>query len=156
MPGKVLGRIQLVSVHHKLLIHQRHEQSGFTPKESTVDPILALRVLTERLCHSRIGVLAAYVDLRQAFKSVNRAVFWRILALLGIHLMLINLISGLYSGTDSAMRCDGIIFRLSLRGNLIKWVRCPFVRPSVRPYVRPSVRPYVRTYIRTYIRTSVR
>ena len=44
---------------------------------------------------------------------------------------------------------DGIIakimvFRLSLRNNLVKWVRCPSVRPSVHTYVRPSIRTYVR------------
>ena len=58
----------------KLLNHQRHEQSGFTPKKSTVDRTLALRVLPEHLRDFRIGLLAAYVDLRKAFDSVNRDV----------------------------------------------------------------------------------
>ena len=71
MPGKVLARILLHRVRQKLLTHQRHEQSGFTPEKSTVDRILALRVLTERLRDFRIGLLAAYVDLRKAFDSVN-------------------------------------------------------------------------------------
>ena len=63
----------------------------------TVDRILALRVLTERLRDFRIGLLTAYVDLRKAFDSVNRDVLWRILALRGIPPKLVNLISGLYS-----------------------------------------------------------
>ena len=62
------------SVRQKLLTQQRHEQSGFTPKKSTVDRILALRVLTERLRDFRIGLLASYVDLSKAFDSVNRNV----------------------------------------------------------------------------------
>ena len=70
MPGKVLARILLDRVRQKLLTHQRHEQSGFTPKKSTVDRILALRVLTERLRDFRIGLLAAYVDLRNQKISV--------------------------------------------------------------------------------------
>ena len=49
VPGKVLTRILLDRVRQKLLTHQRHEQSGFTPKMSTEDRILALRILTERL-----------------------------------------------------------------------------------------------------------
>ena len=57
-----------------LWTHQCQEQSGFSPKKSTVDRILALRVLNERLCDVRIGLLAAYVDLRKAFDSVNRDV----------------------------------------------------------------------------------
>ena len=48
VPGKVFARIILDRVHHHLLEHQCPEQSGFTPKRSTIDRILALRVLTER------------------------------------------------------------------------------------------------------------
>ena len=48
VPGKVFARIILDRVGHHLLEHQRPEQSGFTPKRSTTDHILALRVLTER------------------------------------------------------------------------------------------------------------
>ena len=46
--GKVFARIILDRVRHRLFEHQRPEQSGFTPKRSTIDRILALRVLTER------------------------------------------------------------------------------------------------------------
>ena len=46
--------------------------------------------MTERLS-DRIGVLAAHVDLRKAFDSVNRDVLWRILALRGIPPKLVNL-----------------------------------------------------------------
>ena len=45
--GKVFARIIIDRVRHHLLEHQRPEQSGFTPKRSTIDRILALRVLTE-------------------------------------------------------------------------------------------------------------
>ena len=41
-------------VRKKLLTHQRQEQSGFTPMKSTVDRILALRVLSEPLRDFRI------------------------------------------------------------------------------------------------------
>ena len=77
---KVLTPIIFDRVRQKLLIQQRHEQSGFTPAKSTVDRILTLRVLTERLRDFRSRLFAAYVDLR------------------GIHPKLVSLISGLYSG----------------------------------------------------------
>ena len=48
VPGKVFAWIILDRVCHHLLEHQRPELSGFTPKRSTIDCILALRVLTER------------------------------------------------------------------------------------------------------------
>ena len=41
---------------------------------------------------------------------MNRDVLWRILALRGIQPKLVNLLSGVYSGTKSAVRCDGTIF----------------------------------------------
>ena len=69
----------------------------------TVDRILAFRVLIECLRDFRSGLLAACVDLRKAFDSVNRDLLWRILALHGIQPKLVNLISGLYSGTESAL-----------------------------------------------------
>ena len=59
VPGKVFAWIILDWVHHHLLEHQRPEQSGFTPKRSTIDRILALRVLTERRREFRQGLLAA-------------------------------------------------------------------------------------------------
>ena len=62
LPGKVLARIILDRVRHHLLEHQHPEQSGFTLKRSTIDRILALRVLTERRREFRQGLLAAYVD----------------------------------------------------------------------------------------------
>ena len=44
----VFAQIIIDGVHHHLLEHQHPEQSGFTPKRSTIDRILALWVLTER------------------------------------------------------------------------------------------------------------
>ena len=81
MPGKVFARIILDRVHHHLLEHQHPEQSGFTPKRSTIDRNLALRVLTERRREFRQGLLAAYVGLCKAFDPVNRDALWRILGL---------------------------------------------------------------------------
>ena len=45
--GKVFAWIIIDRVHHHLLEHQCPEQSAFTPKRSTIDRILALRVLTK-------------------------------------------------------------------------------------------------------------
>ena len=70
--GKVFARIILDWIRHHLFQQQHPEQSGFTPKRSTIDRILVLRVLTERRREFRQGLLAAYVDLCKAFDSVNR------------------------------------------------------------------------------------
>ena len=76
MASKVFAKIILHSVRHHLLEHQRPEQSGFTPKRSTIDRILALWVLTEHRREFRQGLLAAYVDLCKAFNSINLEDFW--------------------------------------------------------------------------------
>ena len=109
VPGKVSARIILDRVRHHLLEHQRPEQSGFTPKRSTIDRILALRFLTECRQEFQQGLFAAYVDLCKAFDSVDRDAHWRILGLRWVPPKLINLMSELYSGTKSAVRCGDTI-----------------------------------------------
>ena len=59
VPGKDFALIILDGVHHHLVEHQRPEQSGFTPKMSMIDRILAFPVLTERRREVRQGLLAA-------------------------------------------------------------------------------------------------
>ena len=69
--GEVFAQIILDWVRHHLLEQHFPKQSCFTPKGSIIDRILALRVLTERRREFQQGLLAAYVDLCQAFDSVN-------------------------------------------------------------------------------------
>ena len=109
VPGKVFARIIIDRVHHHLLEHQRPEQSGFTPKRSMIDRILALRVLTERRQKFWQGLLAADVDLCKAFDSVNQDALCRILGFRGVPPKRKNLMSELYSGTEIAVRCGGTI-----------------------------------------------
>ena len=113
VPGKVFVRIILDRVRHHLLKHQHPEQSGFTPKRSTIDRILALRVLIERRREFWQGLLAAYVDLCKAFNSVNRDAIWRILGLRGVPPKLIDLMSELYSGTESAKPGVGLVVKVA-------------------------------------------
>ena len=107
VPGKVLAHLLLTRIRTHLLKYQRPEQSGFTPGKSTTDRILALRVLVERRREFRQGMLAAYVDLKKAFDSVHRETLWDLLRLRGIPARIIGLLTGLYSGTVSAVKCGG-------------------------------------------------
>ena len=77
-----------------------------------IDRILALQVLTECRGEFQQGLLAANVDLCKAFDSVNRDALWRILGLRGVPPKQINLMSELYSGTESAVRCGDTISNL--------------------------------------------
>ena len=107
VPGKVFAHILLMRMRGHLLKEQRPEQSGFTPKKSTIDRILALRVLVERRLEFRQGLLAAYVDFKKAFDSVHRETLWELLRLRGIPPVIIDLVSGLYTGTESAVKYGG-------------------------------------------------
>ena len=55
------------------------------------------------------GLLAAYIDFRKAFDSVSRDGLWSILGFRGIPPKIVQLISHLYTGTESAVKCGGSI-----------------------------------------------
>ena len=52
-------------------------------------------------------MLTAYVHLMKAFDSVHRYILWDLLRLRGISTRIIGLLTGLYSGTVSAVMCGG-------------------------------------------------
>ena len=52
-------------------------------------------------------MLAAYVDLKKAFDSVHQKILWDLLHLRGIPARIFSLLTGLYSGTVSAVKCGG-------------------------------------------------
>ena len=88
----MFARILLDRIRPHLLEHQRPEQSGFSPKKSTVDRILALRLLIERRREFYQHFLAAYMDFREAFDSVERWSLWKLFELRGIPKKIIVLI----------------------------------------------------------------
>ena len=113
VPGMVFAQIITDRVCHHLLEQQREAQSRFTPKRSTIDRTLALQVLTKRRREFRQGLLAAYVDLCKVFDPVNQDALWRILGLRGVLPKLIDLMSELYSCTESDLRCSDTVSDLS-------------------------------------------
>ena len=52
-------------------------------------------------------MLAAYVNLKKAFDSVHRETLWDLLRLREIPARIIGLLTGLLSGTVSAVKCGG-------------------------------------------------
>ena len=71
--GKVFARLILNRIRDHLILTQRPEQAGFTPKRSTIDWILGLRVLIQHRIEYREGFLAAYADFKKVFDSLDRA-----------------------------------------------------------------------------------
>ena len=66
-----------------------------------------LRVLVERRREFRQGMLAVYVDLKQAFDSLHRETLWNLLRLRRTPARIIGLLTGLFSGTVSGVKCGG-------------------------------------------------
>ena len=57
-------------------------------------------------------MLAAYVNLKKAFNSVHREALWDLLRLRGILAGIIGILSGLYSGTETSVKCGGSVSNL--------------------------------------------
>ena len=106
-PGKVFAHVILTRIKPLLLQRRRPEQSGFTPGRSTLDRILALNILQQTRTDFAQSLWVAYVDLKAAFDSVDRAALWTLLLSLGIPPKLVELIKCLYTDTVSAVRMDG-------------------------------------------------
>ncbi|XP_037803932.1 uncharacterized protein LOC119598352 [Penaeus monodon] len=72
-------------------------------QKSTVDCVLAFRVLVECRPEFQQGMLVAYVDLKKAFDSMHRESLWSLLGLCGIPPGIIGLLSDLYRNTENAV-----------------------------------------------------
>ena len=75
----LLSRIPLV-----LESARRPQQSRFTAGRSTVDAILALRLLSELRMEFDRPLHVAYLDIKVAFDSVDRTALWKALRSKGI------------------------------------------------------------------------
>ena len=104
VPGKVFAHVLLERLQPLLTRHRRPQQSGFTQSRSTIDAILALRLLAE--IHREFGkpLHAAYIDIKAAFDSVDRQALWKALHATGAPQFLIQLIQDLHTGTTSRVR----------------------------------------------------
>ena len=91
-------------IKRTIFARQRPQHSGFTPGRSTLDHVIALRLLAERRHEYCQLPYAAYIDLRAAFDSLNRTSVWNILKTIGIPPKLVDIIKTLYSSIQSVVR----------------------------------------------------
>jgi len=84
----------------------RPQQSGFTAGRSTIDAILALRLLSEIHCEFNRPQNVAYLDIKSAFDYVDRTTtFWNALHGKGVPDIIICLITALREHTGA---CIGV------------------------------------------------
>ena len=84
MPGKVFSHVLLERIQLLMQMTQRPQQSGFTAGLSTIDAILALRLLPELHRQFNRLLYVAFVDIKSAFDSVDRNALWKALRAKGI------------------------------------------------------------------------
>jgi len=77
--GKVFAHILLVRIQPLLDKCRRPQQSRFTAGRSTMDVILALRLLAELYRNFNRQLDVAYIDIKSAFDSVDRVALWKAL-----------------------------------------------------------------------------
>jgi hypothetical protein len=106
---------------------RRPEQSGFTSGRSTVDAILAMRLLSEIHRELNKPLYVAYVDLKAAFNSVHQAALWKALQGVGVPSLSLNLIRDLHNGTGARVRVGS---HLSARFNTASGVRQGCILPG--------------------------
>ena len=66
-----------------------------------------MRTLIQRRLEYRQGFVAAYVDLKKAFDSVDRGSLWELLRRRGVPSRVLDLIAALYTDTESAVKFGG-------------------------------------------------
>jgi len=107
VPGKVFAHVLLTRLDPLLQKHRRPHQSGFTHCRSTLDAILALRLLTEIHREFQQPLHVAFVDLKAAFDSVYRNALWKAMRGIGIPSVLMDLIIDLHTATSARVRLAG-------------------------------------------------
>jgi len=80
VPGMVFAHVLLDRLHPLLTSQRRPHQSGFTPRRSTSDTILTLRLLAELRRKFDKPLHTAFIDIKSTFDSVDRDTLWKALA----------------------------------------------------------------------------
>jgi len=119
-PGKVFAHVLLARLQPLLERTKRTHQSGFTRRRSTIDAILALRLLSEIHGEFNRPLHVAYVDIKAAFDSVDRVALWKALKGRGVRLLILQLLEDLHCQTGAKVRSGG---KLSRRFNTSSGVR---------------------------------
>ena len=104
VPGKVFAHVLLNRLDPLFVKCRRPEQSGFTKGRSTMDAILALRLLVELHREFQRPLCVAYVDLKSAFDSVDRSALWLTLKGIGVPDTLLRLVQDLHTDTGAHVR----------------------------------------------------
>ena len=106
--GKILARVILNRMIDSVAENALPDsQCGFRPGRSTVDMVFTVRQIQEKCTEQQVDLFACFIDLTQAFVTVNREALWIILSKLGCPSKFINLIRLFLDGMSGSILCDG-------------------------------------------------
>uniref|UniRef100_H3ABK0 Reverse transcriptase domain-containing protein n=1 Tax=Latimeria chalumnae TaxID=7897 RepID=H3ABK0_LATCH len=115
VPGKVFSHVLLALLQPLLTKHRHPEQSDFAAGRSTMDAIFALCLLSEIHREFNCPLIAAYVELKAAFDSIDRNALWKALRGIGIPDTLLRLIQDLHNGSGGNHKSERFYTRSGVR-----------------------------------------
>jgi len=104
VPGKVFAHVILACIQPFLDSARRPQQSGFTTDWSTIDAILALRLLSELHREFDHPLDVAFLDIKAVFDFVDRIALWKTLCSKGVLPIPSDLIAALHESTGAQVR----------------------------------------------------
>lgn len=107
--GKVLMKVLTERLSSHIEEHLADEQGGFRKDRSTVQQILALRLIAEKARRKNKNVYNCFVDFQKAFDSIDQRVTWAVLESYGVDSRLITLLKDISDNAEAAVRVCGEI-----------------------------------------------
>ena len=106
--GKVLLKIVVtrLSAYCKARNLLPEEQCGFRPHRSTTDMMFVVRRLQELGRKARVPLFLCFIDLQEAYDSVDRTLLWQVLARFGTPPQMIEVIRQFHDGMRAWVRSD--------------------------------------------------
>ena len=108
-PGKVL--LKILSLHLGSYLERERvlpeSQCGFRPGRSTVEIMFVVRRLQELGIKEGVPLYTCFVALKKAYESVDRPLFWVVLARFGVSPVMVDIVRQFHDGMRACVRLDG-------------------------------------------------
>ena len=100
----VFAHVLLARIQPIIDLTRRPGQSGFVAGRSTIDAILALRLLSELRREFDRPLNVVYLDIKAAFDALDRRALWKALRSSSVPAILLDLTSVVHDGTAVRVR----------------------------------------------------
>jgi hypothetical protein len=105
--GKVLMMILTERLRRQTEEYLTDGQAGFRRDRSTVQQILALRLIGEKARRKNKKIYNCFIDFKKAFDSIDQRVTWAVLESYGVDCKLTHLLKEINSNAKAAVRVCG-------------------------------------------------